>query len=1216
MSTNTRKPRKVWSKQENLDLVYCYYSSNPGTSGSWKRLERLWEDKGHGPMTGKQLASQFRSIEKSEHMLTPQEMAEQRMAATGLNVLPVVDLTVNSNTAGPSTTPSGDAESDPPNPNPNRAARTKWSKEMNSTLVFIHWLAQPDKRGVWNRVKEKWAAQTTYPPKTSDQLRSQLKSITDTGLISPQQLMEIREAAEAERDMQSAPQAEPEDNPPPEPIPPANIEDEEPAPDPEVRELFKKLLEEPSLIKVTDLRQVPWGKLRVAIDRLSPVIRTFEVPDLTTLNTLLMVVAHVVREQMGIEPPSEDETTSQEQRRNKKPMWLRRLEDSVGKLRSDLSRLTEMSRGTTQKFQTIDIIYRRYPLLPKKGYKQVIEEVKQRLQAKAGKIRRYKRKQQTFLDNNLFQNNQRNFYRKLEKRGSDPTPLNYTPEDQTRTLNFWKNIWENEAGHNNEAEWLDGVQENFEAVNQQEEFQITTERVAARVKGMTNWSSPGIDGLHAFWIKHTTCLHGRIAELLNESLATSQVPAWMTEGRTFLIIKDPKKGTSNPGNFRPITCLPNLWKLYTGILSEDIYQHLDLNKLFPEEQKGCRKKSRGCKEQLAIDKLILRHCKRTKSSLYMAFIDYQKAYDSIPHSWILKAMEMCKINPQIIRLFESSFQQCVVNIVQSGSALGKIHIKRGLFQGDAVSPIHFIVGLIPLSLLLTSQGKGYNIPNPEAPHTIVDINHRLYMDDLKLYSSSREDLQQLLEVTEKFSTDINMSFGISKCGSLDIVNGVREHMQGIELPSGQTIPEVEDGGYKYLGILEVDCILHQEMKAKVKTEYIRRVKKLLSSNLNGKNLISAINTWAIPVIRYGAGILEWTNSEAKGLDNITRRHLRRGVIKSNSDVDRLYVTRKLGGRGLQRIEDVIVKEEIGLVTFFSNSTDPKIGALHTCMKKEDMLNGPPENAEALKERLQTKLVETWKSKVLHGRFLKQLEEGGCDPDATWAWLNKESLSRYTEADIFAAQDQAIRTNWLKAAIEKQTEPGLSEKCRICNQHNESVEHILNGCTKLSNGDYKHRHDRVAAALHWGMCRDYGFPAETKWYSHYAEKVLENDNYKILWDFHIQTDNPIEACKPDLVLLDKQKKEALLIDVAVPKDRIVSDREMEKIEKYQELRREITRIWGLKKATVIPIVIGALGGVSPRLEKYLRAVTRQIYPSQLQKSVLFNSINTLRKVLDM
>ena len=183
MSTNTRQPRKVWSKQENLDLVYCYYSSNPGQPGSWKRLERLWEDKGHDPLPGTKLSSQFRAIQKSEHMITPQEMAEQRMLATGLNILPVVDLTANDDTAGPSTA-NGDTTDAP---NPTRAPRTKWTAEMNTTLVFIHWYSQPEERGVWNRVEERWS-KTSYPRKTASQLRSQLKSVTETGLLSPQNL--------------------------------------------------------------------------------------------------------------------------------------------------------------------------------------------------------------------------------------------------------------------------------------------------------------------------------------------------------------------------------------------------------------------------------------------------------------------------------------------------------------------------------------------------------------------------------------------------------------------------------------------------------------------------------------------------------------------------------------------------------------------------------------------------------------------------------------------------------------------------------------------------------------------------------------------------------------------------------------------------------------------------------------------------------------------
>ena len=175
---------------------------------------------------------------------------------------------------------------------------------------------------------------------------------------------------------------------------------------------------------------------------------------------------------------------------------------------------------------------------------------------------------------------------------------------------------------------------------------------------------------------------------------------------------------------------------------------------------------------------------------------------------------------------------------------------------------------------------------------------------------------------------------------------------------------------------------------------------------------------------------------------------------------------------------------------------------------------------------------------------------------------------------------------------------------------------MNGCQKLANSEYKLRHDRVAAALHWGLCEDYGFGTTTPWYSHYAEKVLENDRVKILWDFIVQCDNRVEACKPDIVVLNKRTREALIIDVAVSRDRSVADRELEKIQKYQELRREVTRVWNLRKATVIPIVLGALGGVTSRLEGYLSSITSRITVPQLQKSVLYNSTNILRTVLDM
>ena len=81
----------------------------------------------------------------------------------------------------------------------------------------------------------------------------------------------------------------------------------------------------------------------------------------------------------------------------------------------------------------------------------------------------------------------------------------------------------------------------------------------------------------------------------------------------------------------PITCLPFMWKLLTSVLVEKVYAYLSEKKVLQDEQKGCRKDSRGTKEQLLIDKPILKHCKKHQRSLAMAWIDYKKACDMVLH---------------------------------------------------------------------------------------------------------------------------------------------------------------------------------------------------------------------------------------------------------------------------------------------------------------------------------------------------------------------------------------------------------------------------------------------------------------------------------------------------------------------------------------------------------------------------------------------------------
>ena len=116
--------------------------------------------------------------------------------------------------------------------------------------------------------------------------------------------------------------------------------------------------------------------------------------------------------------------------------------------------------------------------------------------------------------------------------------------------------------------------------------------------------------------------------------------------------KDKEKGKA-ASNYRPITCLPLVWKLLTGVIAEEVYGFLDTNLLLPEEQKVCRRKSRRTNDLLFIDQMIIKEVKIRKRHLSMAWIDYKKAYDMVPHSWIINCLETVGINELIQRLLAS-----------------------------------------------------------------------------------------------------------------------------------------------------------------------------------------------------------------------------------------------------------------------------------------------------------------------------------------------------------------------------------------------------------------------------------------------------------------------------------------------------------------------------------------------------------------------------------
>ena len=95
--------------------------------------------------------------------------------------------------------------------------------------------------------------------------------------------------------------------------------------------------------------------------------------------------------------------------------------------------------------------------------------------------------------------------------------------------------------------------------------------------------------------------------------------------------------------------------------------------------------------------------------------------------------------------------------------------------------------------------------------------------------------------------------------------------QSVKLPTGKKIKSLKEyESYRYLGVLEADDLNRSETKEQIKKEYKRRVRKVLEKKLNGHNLLKAINTWAVAVVRYSAPFLDWSKGELLALDRITR----------------------------------------------------------------------------------------------------------------------------------------------------------------------------------------------------------------------------------------------------------------------------------------------------------------------------------------------------------
>ena len=233
-----------------------------------------------------------------------------------------------------------------------------------------------------------------------------------------------------------------------------------------------------------------------------------------------------------------------------------------------------------------------------------------------------------------------------------------------------------------------------------------------------------------------------------------------------------------------------------------------------------------------------------------------------------------------------------------------IKIKRGVFQGDSLSPLLFCLALLPLSNELNNTGYRYKI-------FVRTINLLFHMDDLKLFAKNDQDLEGLSNTVKEFSNDIGMEFGLDKSTKKSFVRVKLQKTSSINLDIDTAIRDLDpEETYKYLGVNEGDGINHASMKENIRKWYYRRIRLVLKTKLNSKNCIDAVNILSVPVVQYSFNIINWNIADLNRLDTKTCKLLTSNkMYHPKADVDRQYLPRSSGEREMIELQHPIKQSQ-------------------------------------------------------------------------------------------------------------------------------------------------------------------------------------------------------------------------------------------------------------------------------------------------------------------
>lgn len=753
-------------------------------------------------------------------------------------------------------------------------------------------------------------------------------------------------------------------------------------------------------------------------------------------------------------------------------------------------------------------------------------------------------------DNICFELNRGRFYRSLLE-GVKIKPN--IPIDEIKS--FWCKIWENDG--NTKVESINDYLLDFpEDLDSSEAVFPSFVEFLEIIKKLNNWKASGTDYIYNFFVKKIDCLHRDLYEVIKKICFDNEdIGEWFFTGRTFLI---PKGSPTKGDEFRPITCMSSLYKITTKCVFTVLQHEVEKRKLLTENQMGVVRNTLSAKEQALLNFSLNN---KYKEAIKTAWIDIKKAFDNIDHSYLLKCIEKLKIPRWIEQFIKRITENWKIELNYDGEVIQKKQIRKGILQGDSLSPLLFVLCLDPLSRKLNSIYPLLSIESTEKKEYAT--NHLLFVDDLKLFAESEHSLQKMVNEVRCFLENTGLMINYNKSATNSVA--CESYFKKFDY----------ENGYKYLGIIENSKGEQlQKNIISIKEVIANRVEILCQTKLNSRNLFAAINEFALSVLNYYIGVLKIEAIEFEEIDKMVRQILNRYSIHIKpSNKHRLYLQRNQLGRGLASAEQKNEVMNLNLFNYLNkNKRSERQNAIliseikgHTFLslikeflkikyelKEDDDING-----NYLKELQKNRLLREILNKQQHKKLFKSLENGFIDLKKSTTWLKIGNNKPQDEGAFCALQDRNIFYTEIK-------------NCTFCNGKKRTVDHIATKCKKLLRSEYYWRHDEILKSIHLNLCLKYGIINKKRIKDHNVNNIILNNSVEIRVDSRINTNTKIKHNKPDILVIDKVKKTITLIEIGVTCSENLTMVERDKKVKYELLLRELECIYKYK-CRVVPFV---------------------------------------------